>query len=181
MTRRTTIALGLALLLPTAGELLPAGEDGEGAAITVDLFVAVDCPIANAYAPTINRLHEAFAPKGVRIRLIYPESSLTGKEIASHREEYGLLPEGFPDPEHELVKRAGARYTPEAAVFDAGGTLRYRGRIDNLFSDYGDRRRTVTEKYLEDAIRRLVAGETVEFHETEAIGCLIEDVPARAP
>lgn len=145
--------------------------------LEVDIFVSVDCPIANAYAPRINRLHETFGPKGVRFRLVYPDTSLTAEDVNRHRKDYALEPEAVIDTAHSLVERAGASVTPEVAVFGKDGTLRYRGKIDNRFTDYGDKRQVATEKYLEDTLRRLIAGEAVEFHEIKAFGCHIEPIP----
>ncbi len=143
--------------------------------LEVDIFVSVDCPIANSYAPHINRLHETFGPKGVRFRLVYPDASLKPDDVNRHRKEYSLEPEAVIDTDHSLVEQAGASVTPEVVVFDKEGTLRYRGKIDNRFTDYGDKRRVATEKYLEDALRRLIAGEDIEFREEKAVGCLIDE------
>lgn len=158
-----------------AGTVAPVlwAEDRE-VAFEVDLFVGVDCPIANAYAPEINRLHEEFGSKGVRFRLVYPDTTLKVADVKQHREEYALKPPGVLDPDHALVKRAKASVTPEVVIFDRDGTLRYRGKIDNRFTDLGDKRRVATEHYLEDTIGRLLAGEAVEFREMKAVGCLIE-------
>lgn len=164
--------IGLAMSLWVS----PGYADEGGDALQVDLFISVDCPIANAYVPEINRLHARFAPRGVKFRLVYPESGLAASEMARHRKAFALVPEGTLDPRHALVERAGATVTPEVAVFDARGKLRYRGKIDNLFTDYGEKRRVVTEKYLEDALSGLLSGEGSKFREFKAVGCLIEPV-----
>ncbi|MEM7698770.1 MAG: redoxin domain-containing protein [Verrucomicrobiota bacterium] len=148
-------------------------EETEEAA-RLDLFVAVDCPIANAYAPEINRLHRDFQPQGLLIRLVYPDPTLTAEALQTHRSEYQLTPPQVVDETHEAVTAAGATITPEAALFDSDGVLRYRGRIDNLFTALGDRRRVVSSRDLRDAIERVLAGETFSLIETEAIGCSIE-------
>ncbi len=172
--RRIPSHLGLLAVLLVCGVWFPLEADDERPEIRVDFFVAVDCPIANSYAPEINRLHEVFSHRGVRFRLVYPEATLKDREVKRHRKEYALRPEGVIDRDHSLVERAGATITPEVAVFDPKGELRYRGKIDNLYSAYGDKRRVATEKYLEDTLRRLLAGEDVAFREVEAIGCVIE-------
>ena len=166
--------VGMVLLLP----LSPFALSGERSSVfEVDIFVSVDCPIANAYAPEINRLHKKFEAKAVRIRLVYPETSLKEEDVSRHRKDYSLEPDGKIDTDHSLVKRASATITPEVAVFDKEGKLKYRGKIDNRFTDYGDKRRVATEKYLEVVLDRLIAGEAVEFHEEKAIGCHIEPIP----
>jgi len=152
-----------------------AGDtDSSSPVARVDLFVSVDCPVANAYAPEINRLHDEYRPKGVRFRLVYPYSELEKTEVREHVEEYGLEPDTVIDREHRLVKRAGASITPEAAVYDRDGELVYRGRINNLYADFGDRRRVVTEHDVREVLDALLTGREVTFRETDAIGCMIE-------
>src|SRR5688500_1042688 len=41
----------------------PLATDGRRA--TVLLFIATDCPISNAYTPEVNRIVEAYGPRGV--------------------------------------------------------------------------------------------------------------------
>src|SRR5260370_28576650 len=36
------------------------------------IFVSVECPISNSYAPELNRLKAEFGPKGVVMKLVYP-------------------------------------------------------------------------------------------------------------
>ena len=144
--------------------------------ISVLLFVITDCPIANRYAPEINRIYEKYSVQGVKFTLVYTDSSLTEKEIAAHRKDYSLKPEGVLDAKHVLVKKAGAKITPEAVVFDKNGKIVYRGRIDDQFTDFGDRRSEPKERNLRLALDAVLAGKEVAVKETTAIGCLIEDL-----
>jgi len=160
-------------LLLTAFCLPVASSDG----ISVDLFVATDCPIANACAPEIERIHLAYREKGVSFRLVFPDPDLSEDAVERHLAAYGLTVPYTIDRDHALVKRAGATTTPEAAVFDPGGSMIYRGRIDNRYSDLGDRRGTVTEFYLRDALDAVLSGKTPAVPRTQAVGCLIETLP----
>ncbi len=146
----------------------------------VQIFTSPDCPIANSYAPELKRLSKAYSPDQVTFHLIYPEVTLSEEEVEEHLSEYGLEIEARIDRTHALVRSAGVTTTPEVAVFDAGGDLVYRGLIDNLYSDYGDRKRAATEHYLREVLDSLVAGKTIAFSETEPIGCLIEPL-SRSP
>ena len=142
---------------------------------SVDLFIAIDCPIANGMAPEIERLHLAYREKFVVFRLVYPDRDLTEEAVKQHRTDYGLTAPAVIDRDHSLVKRAGATTTPEAAVFDAKGVLVYRGCVDNRYSALGDRRREATEVYLRDALDAVLLGKKPPVERTLAIGCLIED------
>lgn len=141
---------------------------------TVDLFVATDCPIANGYAPEIERLHLAYREKGVAFRLVFPDRDLAEDEVRRHLADYGITAPFVIDRDHALVKRAKATTTPEAVLFDRTGGILYRGRIDNRYSDLGDRRGTVTELYLRDALDAVLSGKKPPVPETVPIGCLIE-------
>ena len=141
---------------------------------TVAIFVTTDCPIANSFAPEINRLHLAYASRNVRLTLIHVDSKLSDDDAGQHAADYELKPPVAIDREHALVKAVDARVTPEAFVYDAGGKLRYRGRINNLYAALGKRRATVTVHDLRDAIEAVINDREVVTPETEALGCFIE-------
>ena len=42
-----------------------------GTKAIVFLYVSVECPISNRYAPEIRRLHDAFAARGLVFRIVY--------------------------------------------------------------------------------------------------------------
>ena len=67
----------------------PFDEARAGKAV-VFLFVSVDCPISNRYAPEARRLEERFAPEGVAFWLVYPNASETPAAIRRHIERLWL-------------------------------------------------------------------------------------------
>ena len=143
---------------------------------SVFLFMRSDCPIANRYAPELRRLHEAFSPRGVRFWLVYVDPSEEAGSIQRHAEEYQVPGEILRDSGHRLVRLTGARVTPEAAVFDAGGRLVYRGRIDDRYPDFGKARAKPNRRDLMLALESVLQGETVAEPETRAVGCFIADL-----
>jgi hypothetical protein len=145
-------------------------------AMTVLLFVSADCPISNRYAPELKRLHEEFAPRGIRFRLVYPNPLDDEAAILRHRRDFGLPWIGERDREHVLVNMTGATITPEAAVFDAGGHLVYLGRIDNRFVELGRERQAATEHDLRNALQSLLAGRPISPSRTQAVGCFDADM-----
>lgn len=142
--------------------------------VSVDLFVAPDCPIANACAPEIERLYQSYRTKGVAFRLVFPDRDLDEREVRRHLADFGLTMPFLIDRDHAIVERGGATVTPEAVVYGRDGAIVYRGRIDNLYSDLGDRRGTVTEFYLRDALDAVLAGRMPPIERTAAVGCFIE-------
>jgi hypothetical protein len=151
----------------------PISTDSVG---TVLIFVRTDCPVSNRYAPTLRRICKTYTGRDIRFFLVYPNPDVTPPEIRKHMTEYSYPCPALRDPEHTLVRRAGAKITPEAAVFTRDGELVYRGRIDNQYVDFGKYRPKPTRADLEEALDAVLTGKRVTFRETEAIGCLIEDL-----
>ncbi len=145
-------------------------------AMTVLIFVSTECPISNRYAPEIRRLHEEFAMRGVRFRLVYPNPLDSEAAIARHLEEYGYPQIAERDPDHTLVKMAGATITPEAVAFDGRQRLVYRGRIDDRFVELGRERPSAARRDLRNALTAILAGKRVSPSQTQAVGCFIADM-----
>jgi hypothetical protein len=147
-----------------------------GTKAIVFLFTSTDCPISNRYAPEVRRIAALFGAQGVVFRLVYPNPAEATPAIRQHMAAfgYGGAAEAFRDPDHALVKAAGATVTPEAAVF-AGGRFVYRGRIDDRYVDLGLERPAATKRDLADALTAVVAGKPVRPPTTQAVGCFIAD------
>lgn len=143
---------------------------------TVIIFTRGDCPISNRYAPEVGRLYERFHPRGVAFYLVYVHPDESAETIRRHKDEYGYACPAVRDPEHQFVRRVGAAVTPEAAVFDASGQLRYRGRIDDLYLDFGKARQAAASHDLADAIEATLAGRAIAEPRTKAVGCYISDL-----
>lgn len=150
--------------------------DKSDAHATVVIFTRTDCPVSNRYAPEIGRLYREFQPQGVRFFLVYVVPKETAESVRTHLEEYEYPCPGLRDPGHRLVRETGATVTPEAVVFDASQKITYRGRIDNLYTDFGKSRDEATTHDLADALTATLAGETVAEPETQAVGCYISDL-----
>lgn len=145
-------------------------------AMTVLIFVSIDCPVSNRYAPEIRRLYDEFAARGVRFRLVYPNPLDDETKIARHLRDFSYPPIAERDRDRALVKTAGATITPEAAVFDARQRLVYRGRIDDRFVELGVERPAATRHDLRDALTAALAGKSVSPSHTQAVGCFIADM-----
>ena len=74
------------------------------------VFVLADCPIANGYAPEINRLCADYGPRGVRFFLVQVDQDLSGRAAAEHAREYGYTCPVVLDGGRVLVRRAGAQW-----------------------------------------------------------------------
>jgi peroxiredoxin len=158
-------------LTDSAGKSVPfASVRGEKA--TVVVFLSFDCPNSNGYTPTLLDLHKDFASKGVKLVAI-SETDLKADELKAKVTEYKLPFPVFADPGQSVADAFKAKITPEAVVLDHNSVLRYRGRIDNMFTDRLKRSPKVTDHDLRNALTDLVAGKPVRTPVTKAVGCSI--------
>jgi thiol-disulfide isomerase/thioredoxin len=140
---------------------------------TVFIFIHPDCPVSNRYAPELNRLHDAYAARGVRLFAVYPGRDDDEAAIRAHYDEYGLRMPALRDPDFRLADLAGATMTPEAAVF-VKQELVYRGRIDDRAPRLGIWRPVPKVRDLADVLQRVDAGEPLTLVTTQAVGCYIK-------
>ena len=148
---------------------------GAAGPTTVFVFVSTECPIADRYAPELRRIHERFASTA-RFWLVYADPAETAEAVRRHAEAFGYGSAALRDPRHALVRFAGVRVTPEAAVFVPGASgprLVYRGRIDDRNVDFGRTRPAPTTHDLEDALLAVASGKAGPPRTTTAIGCAI--------
>lgn len=137
----------------------------------VAFFVLSGCPNANAYVPEMNRLNKAFAPKGWQFYLVYVDSFFSPAELIKNAAQFGYT---FPVLHgNQLIAKAKATKSPEAAVFSPNGDLLYHGRIDDRFYALGKQRMVIHQHDLRDALEAVTAGKPVPRKETEVIGCII--------
>lgn len=139
------------------------------------IFITVDCPIANGYAPQLKAMFKSFEDKKVDFYLVHVDPTVDEVKARAHAIDYGYERRSILlDPTHSLVERCGVKVTPEVALFSAGGTLQYRGRINNWYGDIGRKRYLASRHELRDAIVSVLAGEPVKVTRADAVGCEIE-------
>jgi hypothetical protein len=135
-------------------------------------FIAPDCPIANSYAPEIQRLCSNF--KGMDCALVYVDPQLDSAGALKHRSEFGYVGfTAFLDSSDKLADAVGATVTPEAVVIARDGRIAYRGRIDNRWVTLGKARPQATVFDLKNALDEIAGRKTVTVPETKPVGCYI--------
>jgi len=142
---------------------------------TVLIFIWQTCPVANAYAPEIERIHQEYKPRGVALFLVQVDPELNLEQARQHARDFGYTMPVLPDPRGALSKQVGATMTPEAVVLLPDGKRVYRGRIDNRQAALGKRRSHATVFDLRDTLEAILAGKPVEPRRTEVIGCYIPE------
>jgi len=141
---------------------------------SVELFLAVECPISNRYVPELNRIYSRYQSKGVPFVAHFPEPSIDQARLDRWVREFSIA---FPvklDPGARNAKLAGATLTPEAAVRHAGKLI-YRGRIDNRYVSWGKSRPEPSRRDLIEVLDLLLAGKSPAPRFTKGFGCFIEN------
>lgn len=146
----------------------------QGAKLLAFFFVRTDCPIANRYAPELQRIAAAYASRGVTCRLVYCDPDESAAEIRRHLAEYGYTLPALRDVSQRFARQSEVKITPEAALYQADGKLVYHGRIDDRHADLGKARPEPTQRDLTNAIEAALAGKAVPAATGEAVGCEIE-------
>ena len=139
----------------------------------VVVFITTDCPIANYYQPTLSRLTDEYEGQGIPFFLCHSDRNATLEEVAKHAEEFKPTARVILDSDQTIASHLGAKVTPEAFLIDREGTICYRGRINDLYADYGKRRATPRTNDLRDAIEAYLAGDKILAPKTRAVGCYI--------
>lgn len=159
-------------LTDTAGQThAPAEWTGKRAIVL--FFSSTDCPLANGYVPEMNRIQQAYSPRGVAFYAVQGDATIAPAEVVRHAKEYAFTFPYLFDPEESLATFTGATTVPEVAVLSPRGELLYLGRIDDRQVDYGKQRPQATELDLRDALDAVLAGKPVAHARTKPLGCAI--------
>jgi peroxiredoxin Q/BCP len=142
-----------------------------GAKGSVVLFLSVKCPVCKAYLSRLKALASSPEFSDIHFIGLDPDADETNAQITSfHRKE--ALP--FPiakDTGNYLADRFGASHTPEVWVVNGEGIAIYHGAID----DNADAAK-VTQNYLADTLRAMLAGKPISQSDTYSVGCAIRRV-----
>jgi peroxiredoxin len=138
----------------------------------VVVFIGTECPISNAFLPSLAQLHKEYGPKGVQFLAINSNRHDTPEQVAAHAEKYGIPFAVLKDADNRVADEFGARRTPEAFLLDADGKLRYQGRVDDQYG-VGYKRAKPTRRDLAIALNEVLAGKPVSQSTTPVAGCVI--------
>lgn len=150
----------------------PFATQGERKAVAL-VFITHDCPISNAYAPEIQRIAKEYEARGLALFLVHSDAAIAPADAKKHATEFGYSAPVLMDGACALAKFCGAHVTPEVALFSPDGTLKYLGRIDDRYVDYGKKRTEPTRRDLRIALDEMLAGKPVSMPRAPAVGCFI--------
>lgn len=149
-------------------------NDYRGKPVAV-IFTCNHCPYAQAWEDRMVQIQADYRDKGVQLIAIssndaekYPDDGFEAMKSRANEKNFN-----FPylyDETQEVARAYGAERTPEVFVFDAAGTLRYHGAIDDNYEDPS----AVKQTYLRDALDAVLVGNSVPTTETPPVGCTIK-------
>ena len=141
-----------------------AGQKG-----TVLLFIAVQCPVSNAYNERMEKLAQDYKAKGINVIGINSNVAEDGAAAKAHAAQNKLSFTILKDPGNKIADKLGASVTPEAYLLDANNKLVYHGRIDNSRNAA-----QVETADLRNALDAMVSDKQIEKTEAKAFGCSIK-------
>jgi len=136
-------------------------------------FTTTDCPIANSYVPELNRIHDAYASRGVLFFAVQTDLTIPLADVAKYASDFHYAYPLLLDPNQLLVRFTGASITPQVAILAPDGKLLYLGRVDDRVADFGKQRPAPTIKDLRVSLDAVLAGKVVPHVTTKSIGCAI--------
>ena len=136
---------------------------------TVLIFIAVQCPVSNAYNERMEKLAQDYKARGISVVGINANSSEATDAVKAHAAAHNLTFMILKDNGNKVADSLGAMKTPEAYFLDAGNKLLYHGRIDNS-KDIAQ----VASSELREALDATLSGKPVAKTTAAAFGCSIK-------
>jgi peroxiredoxin len=136
---------------------------------TVLIFIAVQCPVSNAYNERMEKLAQDYKARGVNVVGINSNVTEPADSVKAHAAAHNLTFVILKDNGNKIADALGATHTPEAYFLDASNKLLYHGRIDN--------NKDVTQVETSDlrlALDAALAGKPIEKTTAMAFGCSIK-------
>jgi peroxiredoxin len=158
------------------GKSWSLANDAKDKKAVVVVFIGTQCPINNAYMPTLVVLDKKYRDQGVQFVAINANHHDTLDVIRKHAKKYELPFPVLRDEKNRVADQLGAERHPTAILLDADRVVRYHGRIDDQFG-IGYSRPAPTRRDLATAIDEVLAGKSVTNAKTPIEGCFITKAP----
>jgi hypothetical protein len=133
--------------------------------LTAIVFFSSTCPCFAAHRARLAELAHEMSARDVQFLVVDSEQHAPGEQIPATLPEAGLPI--LRDEGARLARELGAQYATQTFVFDAAGTLRYRGGIDD------DRKylSATSRAHLRETLLSLLQRNEPPFASSKALGC----------
>lgn len=161
----------------TNGEMVSLADYTDAKGFIV-IFTCNTCPYSVAYEDRINTLDAKYKPKGYPVIAINPNDPAAKdgeqlKDMKARAVEKGFTFPYLQDKGQHVYPKYGATRTPHVFILEKnekGNIVQYIGAID----DSSRNPEKVKQRYVEDAVDALLAGQLPKVTTTKAIGCSIK-------
>lgn len=141
--------------------------------INVFVFVAEECPICIYMTKSLAGISESYSDRA-NFFLVFPLKSSSLKTATAFKTKSKLADYTVTmDKKQALVKKLGAKITPEVIVTDNSDSILYKGRINDAYLEPGKRRHIYKSHDLSTALSLLVNEKQVPQPWKPAVGCYI--------
>jgi peroxiredoxin len=135
------------------------------------VFLSFECPISKSYSQPLSDIAKEFGKHGVVLWGLTTNEDESRAEVAKHAKEFDLGFPVFKDEKLIAAETLKAEITPEVFVLDGDFVVRYRGRIDDGWSDRLKKHPEATRHELRQSLAELVTGRPVSMEPAPAVGC----------
>ena len=146
----------------------------QGSNGTVLIFWSNKCPWVDRYEGRLQELARTYGGEGFSFVLVnandaaaFPDEGAAASASVAERMGDSVY---MLDADGRLARALGASRTPHVFVFDGDAVLVYEGSIDDSPGDPGN----VTQRYLDQALTAVAAGNPVGVGKTKAFGCTLK-------
>ena len=139
------------------------------------IFSCNTCPWVIKWEDRYVELAKKYQSKGVGMIALNSNETTFGSvdsmdKMKAHAKDKGYNFYYAMDNGAKLAREFGATRTPHVYLFNAENQLVYRGAID----DNAKNKKKVKKPYVADAIDAMLAGNTIKYASTKALGCGIK-------
>jgi peroxiredoxin len=139
------------------------------------IFSCNTCPFVIQWEDRYNELYDLCAANDIGMVLVNSNEAKRDGEDSFEKMQEKAEKEGYKmhyvvDEKHQLADAFGATTTPHIFLFNRDAKLAYRGLID----DNGKEKEAVTQPYLKNAIKAMIANDKIDPEVTKSIGCSIK-------
>lgn len=139
----------------------------------VIVFLSFECPVSNGYCPLLIDMAREYGKHGVSFLGLTVNEDDSPAQVAKHAKEFNFNFPVYQDKKLVAAEALAADFTPEVFVLDGDYRLRYRGRIDDSYSERLKKHQQVKTHDVRQALGELLSGRPVSQPATQAIGCAI--------
>ena len=137
------------------------------------VFTNTTCPICQKYGPTLAKLEEKLAIRGIEMLFVNPTGNDKTEDMAAFRADHKLKGPYIHDRDGIIAKTFGTKSTAEVFLLDQQRTVVYRGAIDDQYG-LGYTHDSPKRTFLFDAVTALFNQRNADPAATTAPGCELD-------